>query len=152
MGSIPSYDTIWHVRAHRTGGTCLHEQKPKSPQDSEPEMIQNQRRELDVKITELQTSLMAQYSKKENQFEIEKSQINLKLEMEKNRAELCENNLKRCEDELLRTKLSLQNQIEKDESYYRDEISKLKADFKMELKAKAMGPMGLRERLLAGRP
>ena len=77
-------------------------------------------------MMELRSNLQAEQTQKRNQFEIEKAQINLKLEMEKNRAELSESSLKRCEDELLRTKLNLQNQIEKDETYYRDEIAKLK--------------------------
>ena len=47
----------------------------------------------------------------------------------------------------LRTKLSMQNQIEKDESYYRDEILKLKSDFKKELKLKEDSLTNLKDQL-----
>ena len=98
--------------------------------------LKNQESMFNSQMMELRSNLQAEQTQKRNQFEIEKAQINLKLEMEKNRAELSESSLKRCEDELLRTKLNLQNQIEKDETYYRDEIAKLKAEFKEELKEK----------------
>ena len=55
--------------------------------------------------------------------------------------------LKSCEDELLRTKLSMQNQIEKEASYYRDEIAKLKSDFKKELKLKEDSLTNLKNQL-----
>ena len=100
-----------------------------------------------MEINKLQNDVRAERSKLQNQLEIQEAQLNLKVEIERSRADANEKHLKRCEDELLRTKLSMQNQIDKDESYHRDEIAKLKSDFKKELKLKEDSLTNLKDQL-----